>query len=206
MALVRLQVRPDLICSAVCPLSSFQEVGCSDEILKAFLTSPIFAHAVRMMKTSTRQAAPYYAVCWLFPLRLKYFEHTVLVRERPSFIHLTIYGQYCHGNWVMCSPCQINLSLLRQICGLFIYGLLCNATRLQRHLTGQGARLLQTSAYFLDMTALRNMCITSVLRCLWCCSIIYSKALLCVQHLRTKNTGSQKVEWVNDSVNVPPLE
>jgi len=42
MALVRFQVRPDVIYSVACPLSCFQEVGCFDEILKAFLTSPIF--------------------------------------------------------------------------------------------------------------------------------------------------------------------
>ena len=74
-----------------------------------------------MLHTSTRHEAPHYAVCCLFPFRSKYFEHTVLVRERPSFIRLTI------GNCVMCSPCQINLSLLRQICALFVYDLL--ATR-----------------------------------------------------------------------------
>jgi hypothetical protein len=166
MALVRLQVRPDIICSAACPLSCFQEVRCFDEILKALLTSPIFMPAVRMLQKSTRQAAPLYAVCCLFPFRSKYIEHTVLVRERPSFIHLTICGKHCHGKCVVCSPCQINLSLLRQICGLFINGLLCDATRLQRHLTGQRARLLQTSVYFLDMIALRSVCITSVLRSL----------------------------------------
>jgi len=59
-------------------------------------------------------------ICCLFPFRSKYFEVTVLVSERPSFIHVTIYRQKCHGNCVMCSPCQINLSLLRQICALFM--------------------------------------------------------------------------------------
>jgi len=110
---------------------------------KLFSPLPYFAHAVRMLQKNTRQAAPPYAVCCpappyavccLVPFRSKYIEHTVLVRERPSFIHLTICGQHCHGNCVVCSPCQINLSLLRQICGLFVYGLLCDATRLQRHL------------------------------------------------------------------------
>ena len=135
--------------------------------------------------------------------KIQYF---VLVRERPSFIHVTIYGQNCRGNCAMCSPCQIILSLLRQICALFIYDLLCDATRLRRHVTGQRARLLQTSVYFLDMTAIRNICITAVLHSLWCSSTVCSEALLCGQHLRAKNTGSRMVEWVNDAVNIPPLE
>jgi hypothetical protein len=155
-----------------CPV--FKRSGVSMKFWKLFSPLPYFAHAVLMLQTSTRHEAPHYAVCCLFPFRSKYFEHTVLIRERPSFIHLTIYGQNCHGNCVVCSPCQINSSLLRQFCALFIYGLLCDATRLQRHITGQGARLLQTSVCFLNMIALGNIRITSVLHSLWWSSTIRS--------------------------------
>jgi hypothetical protein len=124
-----------------------------------FESFPHLSHILRMLSACCRRTQGMKLLIMQF-VASSHFEHTVVVRERPSFIHQTIYGQNCHGNFVMCSPCQISLSLLQQICALFIYGLLCDATRLQRHLTGQVARLLQTSVFFLDI------CIISVLHCL----------------------------------------
>jgi hypothetical protein len=82
MALVRFQVRSDIICSAACPLPVFQEVGCFDEILKAFLTSPMFCACCPRVADELKTWSS--ALCNLLPLpiQIKMFWHTVLVRER----------------------------------------------------------------------------------------------------------------------------